>query len=568
MLRRLIRRASRFGRQTLGVHEPFLFEVVPAVAECLGDTFPELHQRIEHVQLLVRSEEEAFGKTLERGLTLFEGVAAKLAAAGERVLPGAQAYELYATYGFPRDLVELMARERDLSIDEEGWSVAEAAHREISRSEGKFRQLLSAEQLAGLPPTESSFHAEDDSAVALEAECVAHFPGQPEMLVLDQSPFYPEAGGQTGDVGSIAGEGFRFTVEDTQKMGEIVLHLGRSEGSFAPGQRVRAEVDARRRAAVRANHTGTHLMHAALRRVLGEHVTQQGSYVGPDRLRFDLSHPKAITSEQLAQIEADVNAQVLANHPVVTTIENPAQAKARGVMALFGEKYGERVRVVDVGGQSTELCGGTHVHRSGDIGPFVILSERAIQAGVRRIEAATHSAALEFLGAQRRALAGLALQLKVSPEDVPERVEALQKQLKDAKKREKQSAAGDVSTLFDQLKGQLEQRDGVRTAVLDLGCDAATLRELGDRLRSLGGDMAVALFGRDGDKLPFLVVCLGASLERGLKAGDLARVIAAEIGGGGGGRPEVAQGQGVRAERLPAAVEAVTTAVSAALEHG
>jgi alanyl-tRNA synthetase len=356
-------------------------------------------------------------------------------------------------------------------------------------------------------------------------------------------------------------------VEDTQKLGELLVHIGRAEGALpAVGAQLVARVDTERRDRTRKNHTATHLMHKALKQVLGDHVNQQGSYVGPDRLRFDFSHPSGVKPEELVQIEAIVNGQVFANGQVTTTVEELDQAKARGVVALFGEKYDERVRVVDVDRWSTELCGGTHVHAAGDIGPFVIVSESAIQAGVRRIEALTGPAAVEHVQNQRRVLQQLSHTLKAAPEELPERVKALQAQVKEAKKKQKAGSKADVGSAFEQLKQALAERGGVSTAVLDVPeVGGAALGELGDRAKSLGPDHALALFTREGDKVPFLVLVGGRALEQGLKAGALAKTVAGILGGGGGGRPDRAQGQGLQAGAVADASKAVEEAISAAL---
>ncbi|MEO0651298.1 MAG: alanine--tRNA ligase [Planctomycetota bacterium] len=559
VLRRLIRRAARFGRQALGLEEPFLHGLVGTVVDTLGDAFPELPARQEHVELLIRSEEEAFGATLGRGLVRFGDLAKRVTDEGRSSIDGGEAYELYATYGFPRDLVELMARERDLGVDSEGWDAAERAHQEASRSEGRFTQLLSAEQLEGLAETVSTYHGSGDEAVdgaARVLRVVAE--GETVRVVLDRSPFYPEAGGQVGDNGVLeATDGaFRVQVDDTQKVGGVVVHIGTPEGVVSEGAEVRTRVDGDRRARTRRHHTATHLLHRALREVLGEHVTQQGSYVGPDRLRFDVSNPKGISREELDEVERRVNGSVFANAEVESTVEDLEAAKARGVMALFGEKYDDVVRVVDVGGWSTELCGGTHVARAGDIGPFVILSERAVQAGVRRIEAVAGDAAVDALQGQRRALETAAQALKVSAEEVPARVEQLQSQLKEAKKKKSQSAQADTASVIERIKAESHELGGVLTAVVDLeALDRNALRDVGGRVKTLGPDFAVALFGRDGGAVPFLVLCGGKAIEGGLAAGALAGIIKETMGGGGGGRPDSAQGQGQNADQLPAAVE-------------
>ena len=383
---------------------------------------------------------------------------------------------------------------------------------------------------------------------------------------MDRSPFYPEGGGQIGDAGTVeTGDGsFRFEVRDTRKLGDVVVHLGEAQGSPSDGATVQARVDAGRRDRTRKNHTATHLLHLALRQVLGDHVNQQGSYVGPDRLRFDFSHPKGMSDDEVDRVEQEVNARVYANPTLETTVEDLEAAKARGVMALFGEKYDQRVRVVAVG-DSVELCGGTHVRAAGDIGPFVIASESAIQAGVRRIEALTGPAAVEHLQRQRRLLTTSAQSLRTAPDELPDRIAQLQDQVKAAKKQQKAGAQADVSAALGEVKDRLAEADGYRTAILDLPqLDAGALRELGTGVKSLSPDLAVALFGRQGGKVPFLILCQGAALERGLAAGALAKAVSKHLGGGGGGKPESAQGQG----QDPAGVEAAMAALAEALSGG
>ena len=581
VLRRLVRRASRFGRQTLGLEEPFLCELVPAVAEILGPAFPEMRERCEHVQLLVRAEEEAFGRTLGRGIVRFDELARKVR--GAAALPGSEAFELYATYGFPKDLVELMARERGMALDDPGWDAAERKHQEASRSEGRFKQLLSAEALQAIeehargadvePRTASTYHEAGERSERLESLVLHAEGGDAEgagaRVVLRESPFYPEAGGQVGDTGEIAAPDgrFRLRVEDARKLGELVVHTGQLEGVVpGAGDVAVATVDAARRDSTRRNHTATHLFHRALKEVLGDHVNQQGSYVGPDRLRFDFSHPKAVAPEELDEIERAVNEQIVRNRSVETTVEDLDAAKARGVTALFGEKYDDRVRVVDVDGWSTELCGGTHVRAAGDIGPFVIVSEAAIQAGVRRVEALTGAAATAFVQQQRRILRELARELKAPADELGERVRALQGQVKEARKQARAGAKADLGSAFERLKAAAEERRGVRTCVLDVPeVGGAGLKELGDRAKSLGPDHAVVLLTRQGDKVPFLVLVGGAAREAGLEAGALAKALAAALGGGGGGRPDRAQGQGLSADGVEAALTAAREALEASL---
>ena len=562
VLRRLIRRASRFGRQSLALEQPFLCEVVPAVAEVLGGTFPEMRQRCDHVQAVVRAEEEQFGRTLARGLVYFEDVAR---AAEKGAIRGEKAYDLYSTYGFPQDLVELMARERGLSVDLEGWRKAEAEHQKKSRSEGSFKQILSAEQLASLPRTTSTYHETGARSTELDTRVAGAFG---DRIVLAESPFYAESGGQVGDAGTIeaADKSFSFTVEDTKKIGDVVVHTGKSRGEPKVGAAVRARVDRERRDRTRKNHTATHLLHKALKIVLGDHATQQGSYVGPDRLRFDFSHGKAVTPEELERIETIVNERVFANAPVKTTVEELEAAKGRGVVAMFGEKYEDKVRVLDVGGWSLELCGGTHVSAAGDIGPFVILSERAIQAGVRRIEALTGPAAVEEIQRQRRLLRDAAQSLKSSPDEVPARLAALQKEVKEAKKKSAASSAGDVASAFESLKSGLASVGGVSVAVLDApGLDLAGIRDLADRARSLAPKIALALFGREEGRVPWVISLQGVESGPGRDARELAKIASGKLGGGGGGKPDLAQGQGKDAQGVADAVREIEAALKSGL---
>ncbi len=581
VLRRLIRRASRFGRQQLGAQDPFLCDVVPSVVRVLGDAFPEMRAREDHVRLLMRAEEESFGRTLDRGLVFFETLAVKTAKSGSKTLSGAEAFELYATNGFPQDLVELMARERGLSVDLAGWDAAQKKHQAASKVEGKFKQVLSAEALASVMPTRSTYHDVGDEAGELDASVqVASAAGDGEFaIVLDGSPFYAEGGGQIGDAGTIrATDGsFAFDVRDTRRMGSVIVHLGTfQKGAFqkgapiAPeslaGRKVRASVDMDRRGRTQKNHTATHILHRALKDVLGEHVAQQGSYVGPDRLRFDISHPKGVTPDELERVEALVNERIFANADVVTTVEDLDAARARGVTAMFGEKYDAKVRVLDVGGWSMELCGGTHVSAAGDIGPFVVLSERAVQAGVRRIEAVTGPAAVAEFQRQRRILRDTAASLKTGVDEVPTRIEMLQTQLKEAKKASAKAQGGDVNAAFERVRAGIETIGDVAVAIVDvpdLGLEG--VRELAEKVKSLQPAVVFAVFGREEGRVPFVIAVQNVPKSSGLAAGNLAKLAGQSIGGGGGGRPDSAQGQGQNADGVPAAVDALNATVRGAL---
>ena len=559
VLRRLLRRASRFGRQHLKKEEPFLFEVVPTVAQILGGVFPEMRARVEHVQALVKSEEESFGRTLGRGLVLFDQLAGKLAAAKQTTIDGAEAYELYATYGFPQDLVELMARERGLSVDLAGWDKAQKAHQEASKAEGKFKQVLSAEALASVKPTHSTCHAEGTAAHESAAVVVlCERSGDEWAMVLDQSPFYAEGGGQCGDSGWIAAKdgSFRFQVRDTRRTGSVIVHLGNCrDGKAVVGTAVVASVDATQRDLTRKNHTATHLLHKALKEVLGQHVAQQGSYVGPDRLRFDFSHTKAVTAEEIERIETIVNERITSNAAVKTTVEDLEAAKARGVTAMFGEKYDAKVRVLDVGGWSMELCGGTHVRAAGDIGAFLVREERAVQAGVRRIEALTGPAAVAEIQRQRRVLREAALALKSSPDDIGARIAQVLASAKEAEKKAAAAAKGDMGKYWSDLQSALVELGGAKVAVVDLPqANGEVVRELADKAKAACPQLLLAVFGREEGRVPFVVVCQGVA---GKNAGQIAKTLGPHLGGGGGGRPDVAQGQGQKPEGVAAAVSTV-----------
>jgi alanyl-tRNA synthetase len=570
VLRRLIRRAARFGKQALGQEAPFLHEVVGAVCDVLSGPFPELAERRAHIESLIKEEEDSFGRTLGRGLAKFEELSSGL---GEGdVLEGANAYELYATFGFPRDLVEQMLRERGMTLDADGWESAQGAHQAASKSAGKFKQLLTADQIAIVesrgPSTERSWHESGVGSVEVDAEVVLFEPqagaedGE-HVIVLSKTAFYPEGGGQVGDRGLIKSSSGSAVAEvlDTKALGQTVVHIAKisSGPGFAEGDAVTASVDVGLRDATRRHHTGTHLLHSALREVVGDHVVQQGSYVGPDRLRFDFANPGGLSPEELDQVERVVNAAVCRDDEVISQEEALEDAKARGVTALFGEKYEDVVRVVDVGGWSTELCGGTHVAAAGQVGPFVLLSERAIQAGVRRIEAVCGEAAVAEIQSQRATLREAAGQLKVTPAEVPERIVHLQGQIKEAKSAAKQQAKGDVEGALEGIRSSLAVIDGVHWAAVKVdGLDMQGIRDLSGRVKALQGDLAVAIMAVAGGGVPFMVLSQGAAQDKGIAAGELAKDLGARVGGGGGGRPDSGQGQGSKPDAIDEALEWVS----------
>lgn len=559
VMRRILRRAARFGRQSLGQHQPFIHRLVPVVVESLGDVFPEIAARKDHIALLIESEERAFAKTLDRGLDLYHGLSARVKSGGKELIPGEEAYDLYATFGFPRDLVELMAREDGLAVEGHGWDEAQEKHRQASKAEGSFGAGFDTSLIEGLPPTKRSFYREGQvghgDGLNADAQFVKAL--DERHLVISHSPFYSESGGQVSDLGVIEGEGFRFIVDQVQSYGSIVVHLGRlEEGSFEkPPLKLKARVDADRRRRIMANHTGTHLLHWALKKVLGDHTTQQGSLVAPDKLRFDVSHRQAITPAEIEEIEKLVNLRVVDNVALVTTAESLDDAKARGVTALFGEKYDDDVRVVDIAGYSTELCGGTHCNATGDIGAFAIISESAVQAGVRRIEAVTGLGAIELIQTERRELRVAAQALKTNSADLLGRIETLQKQVKELKKGGGKKAAADAGELAKNLLSDATEKGDAKIVVARLDVGAKEISGVADVLRNNHGSVCGLLVATAGSKV-VLVAFASPDLAKGaVHAGKVAKETAGILGGSGGGRPDFAQAGGKDPSKIGEALE-------------
>jgi alanyl-tRNA synthetase len=568
VLRRIIRRALRHGWM-LGVRGDFFWKMVAPLVEVMGEAYPELVAKRGLVESALRAEEERFGETLEHGMRIFDEVAARNAGTSSgTVIPGADAFRLYDTYGFPVDLTADIARERGLSVDMEGFDAAMAQQRDTARAAGKFGggTTLPAELVAQLQPTE--FLGYDTlSAGGLivtgllkdgrPVDGIAA--GDDAIVLLDRTPFYAESGGQVGDAGELTEQDMRFRVHDTQKLaGQFHGHVGRLEtGTLTRGDHLVATVDGARRADTVLNHSATHLLHAALRQVLGKHVAQKGSLVAPDRLRFDFSHFQPVTAEELAIIERMVNVEIRANHPAETHHMDMQQALDFGAMALFGEKYGERVRVLKMGGTSTELCGGTHVTRTGDIGLFKIVSESGVSAGVRRIEAVTGQGALDHVAAGERQLHEAAHLLGGQSTDVGDKLRAmldrqkkLERELDAAKAR---LAAGATAG----LAAHAVEVGGIRVLAARLeNFDAKALREAVDRLKQELGDAVVVLAGASGGKASLVAGVSGAANGR-VKAGELLAHIAGQIGGKGGGRADLAQGGGDDGPALPKALAGV-----------
>ncbi len=560
VLRRIMRRAIRHGYK-LGQEQPFLYRLVPVLAEQMGGAYPELVSAAKTTMRVIRQEEERFAETLTTGMTLLEGEIAGLSGG---VIPGATVFKLYDTYGFPVDLTADVARERGLTVDQDGFETAMHAQRTRARAASGFKAELRDEVEIDAATSFCGHDALEAQAtvVALVADgrTVERLAaGQSGQVVLDATPFYAESGGQVGDVGVLEAGGAHFDVTDTQKLGQAHAHHGTlARGSLAVGDRVAARVDAATRQATVLNHSATHLLHAALRKVLGTHVTQKGSLVAPDRLRFDFSHFQAMTAGELERVEQLVNAEIRRNAPAETRLMQYDAAVAAGAMALFGEKYDDEVRVLSIGTFSTELCGGTHVARAGDIGVFRIVSEGGVAAGVRRIEALTGQAALDHAAAADAALRQIAALVRGSPTDARDKVgqlierqKKLERELTGLKSQLASGQGADLAAAAVEVAGVQ-----VVAARLD-GADAGALREAVDRLKDRLKPAVIVLGAASGTDRVLLVAGVTPDLVARVKAGAIIAAVAARVGGKGGGRPDFAQAGGSDPAALDDALAAV-----------
>ncbi len=564
VLRRIIRRALRHGWM-LGVRQPFFSKLVPTLVEQMGVAYPELPAQVDTVVRALQAEEERFAETLDSGMKIFDDVAAKVS---NGVIPGVDAFRLYDTYGFPLDLTQDIARERDLTVDIEGFNAAMDTQRETARAAGKFGGgvTLSADLVATLKPTVflgyDRLQADDLTVVAIlkDGRPVESAQAGDDVIVLtNQTPFYAESGGQVGDNGTLSGAGVQVDVSDTQKFaGQFHGHVGKlTQGSLKVGDVLSGQVDGQRRGATILNHSATHLLHAALREVLGTHVQQKGSLVAPDRLRFDFSHFAPISAEDLAIIERKVNEQVRANNAAEVHNMGMQEALEFGAMALFGEKYGEHVRVLKMGDYSTELCGGTHVSRTGDIGLFKITSEGGVSSGVRRIEAVTGQGALDYVAHEEAQLSEAAALLGGNAGDVVDKIRQLgERQKKLERELEALKAKQAAGATADLGAGAVEV-NGIKILAARLeGFDAKALRDAIDRLKQQLGDAVIVLAGTQDGKAALVAGVNGSAMGK-VKAGELLAHIASQIGGKGGGRPDLAQGGGEDGPALASALAAV-----------
>lgn len=568
VLRRIIRRAVRHGNM-LGAKETFFYKLVGPLIDVMGSAGEDLKRQQAQVEQVLKTEEEQFARTLERGLALLDEELAKLS--GD-TLDGETAFRLYDTYGFPVDLTADVCRERNIKVDEAGFEAAMEEQRRRAREASGFGadynamiRVDSASEFKGYDHLELNGKV---TALFVDGKAVdAINAGQEAVVVLDQTPFYAESGGQVGDKGELKGTNFSFAVEDTQKYGQAIGHIGKlAAGSLKVGDAVQADVDEARRARIRLNHSATHLMHAALRQALGTHVSQKGSLVNDKVLRFDFSHNEAMKPEEIRAVEDLVNAQIRRNLPIETNIMDLEAAKAKGAMALFGEKYDERVRVLSMGDFSTELCGGTHASRTGDIGLFRIISESGTAAGVRRIEAVTGEGAIATVHADSDRLSEVAHLLKGDSNNLADKVRSVlerTRQLEKELQQLKEQAAAQESA---NLSSKAIDVNGVKLLVSELsGVEPKMLRTMVDDLKNQLGSTIIVLATVVEGKVS-LIAGVSKDVTDRVKAGELIGMVAQQVGGKGGGRPDMAQAGGTDAAALPAALASVKGWVSAKLQ--
>jgi alanyl-tRNA synthetase len=573
VIRRILRRASRFGRE-LGMHEPFIHKLVPVVVDCLGEAFSEIRQRADYVSTVIESEEAGFGRTLDRGLEIFNAAARRAQKSQDKTISGDDAFQLYDTYGFPLDLTQLMAEERGLKVEITKFTELMEQQRQRARAASARDSLSLTDKVSGqvLPETQDlhKYHADrcnativgliDSDGFRTEGRIEA---GAQTGIVLDKTCFYAEAGGQVGDSGVINSGDAQFIVESTTKIANCIVHQGQlTEGTLSVGQNVKAIVS-RDRAATKKNHTATHLLQWALQQVLGKSAAQQGSYVGPDYLRFDFTYPKAPTAEQLKQVEDLVRGKIAGDEPVTWVIMPKEQAQKLGAMALFGEKYGDEVRVVALGAEdhshigqafSREFCGGTHVDRLGVIGGFKITKEESISAGVRRITALTGPALSAYLEKASDVVDELSAMLKVPSESLIERVGQLMAENKRLAKELKAAARRSGSDCLTEAAAMLEKCEKAGEASIIVGQVSTTnieqAREAVDMLKKKAKSAAIVLGFEQEGRATLLAGVTDDLIKKGLKAGDIIKEIAPIVDGGGGGRPQMAQAGGKNPERI------------------
>ncbi len=557
VMRRILRRAARYGRK-LNLHEPFMYKLVPTVVQMMGDVYPEIRERQEHIMAVIRSEEEHFNQTLDRGLEIFEKIKNDLKQRGETVIPGNEVFRLYDTYGFPVDLTRILAEENGLTLDMKGFEEQMEQQRQRARAASKFVMDEDEQEWIVLKEgPDSQFVGYEKLSVETQIMRYRQT-GEHLQVVLQETPFYAESGGQVGDKGTIKGKNFTLQVVDTQKEGDHIVHLCQPVANFQPEDgKVQAEVLSSARRSTQKNHTATHLLHAALRQVLGTHVTQAGSLVEPERLRFDFTHYDKLTTEQIREIEQIVNRKIQENIPLQITFEKFSEAKKKGAMALFGEKYGDVVRTIKIDDFSFELCGGTHVQATGEIGVFIILYEAGIAAGVRRIEAITGEKAVAYIQNSKHILQQLSDTLNASNDELLPKVEQLLNEKRQLEKELQKARAARLQAGVDELLAQAQTVNGLNLLIhefTDVNMDQ--LKSLGDKLREKAKNLVALLITENEQKLNMVCVVSDDLIQsKKLNAGNLVREVSKQVGGGGGGRPHLATAGGKQVQNKDKAIQ-------------
>ncbi|SHG81155.1 alanyl-tRNA synthetase [Thermosyntropha lipolytica DSM 11003] len=575
VLRRILRRAVRFGR-FLGIEEPFLYKMVPIVVDIMKDAYPELEERKGFVEEVIKREEERFFVTLNEGIRKVEEIIAKAKQEGRNIITGEEAFMLYDTYGFPMDLTEDMAEENGFTVDRAGFNRMMEEQKERARQANKGedafkKELLLTELLGDLPATvftgyERLLDKSEIIALIKDETLKERVEDSEAMLVVRQTPFYAESGGQVADTGIIEGKNGYMEVRDVRKIGPFIIHAGIVKGLLTQGEEVELKVDEEKRMATARNHTATHLLHRALRQVLGEHAQQKGSLVEPDRLRFDFSHLSSLSGEEIAKVEKIVNEAIWHMYPVSTEETSLDKAREMGAIALFGEKYGATVRVVKAGDFSMELCGGTHVRNTGEIGIFKIISEGSIGSGLRRIEAITGHAVLDYINKMEREMEMTAAVLKTSPHNIAEKVETLSRTLKEKEREIEQLKARISRSSTEDLLKTAYQVNGVNILVARVESeDINLLRQNAETLRDKLGSSVVLLGAVVGDKVAFVCFVSKDLVAKGLHAGKIVGEAARVAGGGGGGRPDMAQAGGKEVSKLDEALTVAKSVIESAL---
>jgi alanyl-tRNA synthetase len=570
VLRRVIRRAVRHGR-LLGIEKPFMHQVAEGVIGAMADTYPDIAKNKSYIQMALKNEEKSFSATLDRGLGKLQEEVEKLKKGKIDVFPGEIIFKLYDTYGFPIDIVMDLARDYDFEVDEVGFDQLMEKQRQRSRAAFKISGVMETsealKQIAaqGITTTFTGYDRTEDQSVILalltdDGAVNQANQGQRVEVVCEQTPFYGEAGGQVGDTGRISGMGFTLEVKDTQRTpGDLLVHLCQvRQGTVRVGEEVTLAVDKEKRKATERNHTATHILHHVLRSILGDHVKQQGSYVGPDYFRFDFSHGEALTSEQIVAVEKLVTERILQNEDLTDQVTDMDTAVSEGAMALFGEKYGDEVRMISIGDYSRELCGGTHSHHTGDLGPFKIIGESSVAAGIRRIEALTGTGALEYIQQQEKLLKETAAVLRAAPQDVAGRVQRLLAHQKELEKEIERVKAQAMSRQFTPTGREVREINGIKVLSQQVNADnPKDLRVILDNLKDQIKSGVIVLGAEASDGAAMLICGVTKDLTDRFHAGEIIKTLSAKVGGKGGGRPDMAQGGGPDIQQMQVALESV-----------